>query len=822
MKKVLAFVLVLAMVLGSVSMAFAATTYTDDAAITNKEAVKVLSELKVLEGDSNGFRPNDTLTRAEAAAIAARLLLGRTDADKLPATATSFSDVPATHWAAGYIAYCASQGLLVGNGDGTFNPDGLLTVAAFTKMMLCALGYKADVEGLVGSDWEANTAALAVKAGISVKTTGACTRETAAQLGLNTLKADEVEYKQGSVTVNAGGVQVVVGGSAATKVEGKNKTAGTPGTYAPDTKDTAMQFMEDHFEKLTYTQGVGAKLGRPDGYQWKLANVVVATGNGSSNLVASFTTKVNQGTMYTTIGKDVIKAVENGDAAVTVIKNSGALVPAGTSGAGVMTANNIAKQDSTTAVNGSDVGVQTEVYIDKDNNVTIVEFEYFAVKANAKYDADDEKLTVKYNGGTYDIKAEDYAVIKDAAKGDWFIVVYDGAPSAANLISVEKANVVSGSIESAIWKESATVGGTKYSFAASMWDADNVGGLSAKSDIDLVLDKNGFVAAFANTETTKYYTYISEVASSGSLTSAGQKAGMYFIDGTYSENTVKNADSSSPAGLYSYTVGSDGKYKLTAVDTTGTLSTIKGKAVEFATASATIKADDNTAFVVIKNPTSSEAKIYTYKGYKSLPSISGVANKVFYVVESGKTFASTVFIVQDPAGAISTASSDYLFVYGIATKSAVSTEIDGTYYTMANVLVNGDKQTVSMDAAAMGQMAATENTMYINPQYDNNGLLTGAENISGKFVQLATDVASDAGIAQSGSVLSITTASINASLKLADDVKIIVIDGTTVKDTTADNIGSLVKKFDKTTGVINIIYDNTTDQNVKTLIICED
>ena len=96
MKKVLSFVLVLAMVLGSVTMAFAAN-YSDDAAITNKEAVAVLSAAGVLEGDSNGFRPADGLTRAEGAAIVARMLLGKAEAAKLTTVVGPFSDVPATH-----------------------------------------------------------------------------------------------------------------------------------------------------------------------------------------------------------------------------------------------------------------------------------------------------------------------------------------------------------------------------------------------------------------------------------------------------------------------------------------------------------------------------------------------------------------------------------------------------------------------------------------------------------------------------------------------------------------------------------------------------
>ena len=65
LKKVLA--LVLAFAMAFTMMATAGAAYTDSADIQATEAVDMLSTLGIMAGDPDGsFRPNDTITRAEA------------------------------------------------------------------------------------------------------------------------------------------------------------------------------------------------------------------------------------------------------------------------------------------------------------------------------------------------------------------------------------------------------------------------------------------------------------------------------------------------------------------------------------------------------------------------------------------------------------------------------------------------------------------------------------------------------------------------------------------------------------------------------------
>lgn len=193
-RRALGLVLVFAMVL-SVFNISAGADFTDQSEITNEEAAAVLTELGVVEGyDDGSFQPDTVLTREQAAAIIARMLLGD-NAEQLSAGSAPFADVDANRWSAGYIAYCVSEGIIDGYGDGTFGPEDELTCYQFAKMLLCALGYDSESEGFTGSSWAINTTTYAVNAGIFEDVSyysGSADRDTAALMALNTLKADVV------------------------------------------------------------------------------------------------------------------------------------------------------------------------------------------------------------------------------------------------------------------------------------------------------------------------------------------------------------------------------------------------------------------------------------------------------------------------------------------------------------------------------------------------------------------------------------------------------------------------------------------------------
>ena len=201
-KKVLALVLAVVMLLSFATVASAVTSdfYKDVDDIDYKEAVDVLGTIGVLEGyPDNTFRPEKTITRAEAAKIIAMFDNKSSTINGLYASANPFSDC-VDHWAESYIAYGVKTGIIAGVGGDKFAPSANVTGVQFLKMVLVVLGYDAKAEGLEGKNWDVNTLALAKRAGLTA-TLGVkfdysayLKRQEAAVIMLDALRADVVEY----------------------------------------------------------------------------------------------------------------------------------------------------------------------------------------------------------------------------------------------------------------------------------------------------------------------------------------------------------------------------------------------------------------------------------------------------------------------------------------------------------------------------------------------------------------------------------------------------------------------------------------------------
>ena len=199
MKKFLSMVLALVMTMSLVTVSAGAKDFTDDKSITYDEAVAVMSEVKVIDGYTDGsFQPTTLLTRGAAAKIICNLILGPTTAAALGADTAPYSDVPVNHTFAGYIAYCQKTGIISGYADGTFKPAASLTGYAFMKMLLGARGYDSSKEGYTGPNWSINVAKQAIGIGLNnslvdeFNGVDQVTREEAALYAFNTLKATKI------------------------------------------------------------------------------------------------------------------------------------------------------------------------------------------------------------------------------------------------------------------------------------------------------------------------------------------------------------------------------------------------------------------------------------------------------------------------------------------------------------------------------------------------------------------------------------------------------------------------------------------------------
>ena len=171
LKRALSLALAAAMLIGMMVVGASAVSYndfSDSEEIVNKDAVSMLTTLGVINGKEDGsyFDPTGNVTRAEMAKMISVMLSNNENCDDLYMTVNSGLTDIANSWARGYINYCYTLDIIAGRGNGTFDPTANVTGVEAAKMLLAALGYEAEIEGLVGTDWDLNTASLAHELGI--------------------------------------------------------------------------------------------------------------------------------------------------------------------------------------------------------------------------------------------------------------------------------------------------------------------------------------------------------------------------------------------------------------------------------------------------------------------------------------------------------------------------------------------------------------------------------------------------------------------------------------------------------------------------------
>ena len=213
LKKVLALVLAVVMVLGLIATT-SAKTYKDadkEAYKTYADAIDALSSLKILDGFEDGeFKADRTFNRAQAAKIVAIVHNAATNGKIKDQTAISalysnaqnpFVDCN-TSWALPYINYCRITGLADGMTATTYAPKRELTGVQWLKLMLTTLNFDTAKEGYTGTGWDVNVLNRANEVGLTAgladgwKAIAPIKRGEAAQILYNALTKYLVEYGQ--------------------------------------------------------------------------------------------------------------------------------------------------------------------------------------------------------------------------------------------------------------------------------------------------------------------------------------------------------------------------------------------------------------------------------------------------------------------------------------------------------------------------------------------------------------------------------------------------------------------------------------------------
>ena len=157
-RKVLSLILVVVLALGGIGTAFAAT---------GNAKVDWLIDKGLVKGDERGYRLEDSITRAEAAAMVVRSLNMENVAQSLQLVPGVFPDVTNSHWANGYINYSYASGYINGYPNGTFGPSRNITYAEIIKIMVMVNGDLPETTGYEGQLWAMPYITKAVQTGIT-------------------------------------------------------------------------------------------------------------------------------------------------------------------------------------------------------------------------------------------------------------------------------------------------------------------------------------------------------------------------------------------------------------------------------------------------------------------------------------------------------------------------------------------------------------------------------------------------------------------------------------------------------------------------------
>ena len=199
MKKFIAIVMAVIMVMSFATIAFAANGFTDVSKSRYETAINELYDLDIVNGySSSKFGTDYTLTRAEACAIIVRALYG----EKIVPDVINFTDVSYRDWFYDYVNTAVYYDIMHGHNATTFAPNDEITYDQMATLVLNALGYNAPQ---LAGDWPVNVERMATRLGIYTNIpiyfdgSEYITRGEACQMLYNALDCYVVEYVRGRI-----------------------------------------------------------------------------------------------------------------------------------------------------------------------------------------------------------------------------------------------------------------------------------------------------------------------------------------------------------------------------------------------------------------------------------------------------------------------------------------------------------------------------------------------------------------------------------------------------------------------------------------------
>ena len=550
LKRALSLLLAVVMVIGMMVVSTSAASYTDfsdKGEIVNKDAVSMLTTLGIIEGKPDGsYAPTEGVDRAQMAKMISTIKNNGSDNGALYENVNSGLTDIVNHWAKGHINYCYTTGIIAGRGNGIFDPNAGVTGTEAAKMLLVAIGYDPQIEGLVGTDWEINTNALATRLGIyrnfTKDVTAALNRDDAALLIYNALDVEMIEkYENGYAIAYNDSRTILSAMYGVYKVEGVvlgNEYAVLNGTDYDESMMDGKTLLAAGYKIIASTTS-NTMVEDPATKKDTTFNVetpVEYLGKTVTMYVRKDTILANSEVLGVTLNEKantIVTSVANETDMKDLLKGTGISLKSNETeyyvNYGIVedqdAANDILKLDRKSTVTPNSNGIELEI-IDNDNDgvaeyVLWVQEDLTVItslnekKETIAFGSDTDKDITSYNKGRA-IDLEDVTLYDGAEEGDIVLVrTYGGH------YYVSQPEVVTGEMESYSSNKTKEqwikIDGTEYKpsfinvtgegYAEEFYTFDVTecakdGGVQWDTKYDFYLDSNGYVAAFKPAEKT--------------------------------------------------------------------------------------------------------------------------------------------------------------------------------------------------------------------------------------------------------------------------------------------------------------------------------
>ena len=843
LKRVLSLALASVMVVSMMVIGAGAANFddfSDKDEIVNKEAVSVLVELGVLAGKDDGsYDPTGIITRGEMAKIICVVLNKGLDPNLGTVNSNTYTDTVG-HWAAPYIEYCTTLGIVAGKGDGTFAPNDTVTASEASKMLLVALGYNAQYESMIGANWAVATNVLANKNGLydglTLDVSAGLTRDNAAQMMYNALDAKVVAYDY-SVIPSGDSVSAIATAKETGKTLLEDKFGAVKVTgvvvrneFGSVTGATPLDEGETYINVTNY--GTGEEQQALDTGKYNVSTSLDLLGKSISIYVKPGNSKVT--TSATVLGsaiegENTVVTLTSGSSSKTIearLKSEDMKIDTATD-----FVTNYTEMDkfsgSTYNVNGVEI-----IAIDNDDDgvadYVLQNFEVFG-KVTAYATKDDGSITVSASSmvsgfGFWDSDASTYtkAAVKmddsadvvgfdDVAKDDYVFAQEIGGKlyvRAAEAVEMTPSSTQGNDFKAdgETYKKAGTVNLVDEAKSTAVLSAAVKVGEAA----NVYMDKFGYVVFVADVDTTLDYLYVE--AQIGDAVNGG-RAKVVFADGSTDTVTVSKLDNADvdtdnqvAPGVYSYTV-SGGKYKLTSgtssakfdsaarIGSTATDDVIKkGNASLGTVGGATRYANANTVFV-IKSGSSWEV----YTGINNVPTLDTDESNNFkaYYAWGTDDYAEIVYVtVSSRSDAASVANS----IYVLNENPTISKDSNGDNVYTYTVVFKGEKK----DMKAENDLSLGATGLYLNTSVTGNDVITSA----GTLTAPSMAKKAEAGVIELADGSRYTVNSSTVFLAIDDE------------DVTVVDMGYITA--DATDGdMLNVIYDKDNNKLASYVFILE-